>query len=81
MTDRCTDLSRRHYAALGAMADDKMNFLTLGEFPRGIGFGILAELMRRGLAERGISERFQGKTGWRITAWGLSCVAAENSGT
>jgi hypothetical protein len=50
------------------------NYLIICEFPRGVGYGMLAELMRRGLAGMGISERFQSKAGWRITALGLECT-------
>jgi hypothetical protein len=75
MTDCCFGLGRRHVRALKTLALDRMNYLILGEFPRGIGYGILEELMRRGLAEMGISERFRGKAGWRITARGIACEA------
>lgn len=76
----CRDLKPRHIVALVRMRDDERNFLVLGEFPRGIGHGILAELMRRGQAAMGISERFRGKAGWRITASGLQCLASRLAG-
>lgn len=81
MTDCCGNLGSRHVLALKSLAMDRINYLILGEFPRGIGYGILAELMRRGLVEMGISERFRGKAGWRITACGLECEARKGLDT
>lgn len=72
----CRGLKPRYIEALTRLGEDEKHFLVLGEFPRGIGYGILAELMRRGLTEMGISERFRGKAGWRITALGLHCLAS-----
>ncbi len=71
----CQDLKPRYLQAMATLGADAQHFLVLGELPRGIGYGIIAELMRRGLAEMGISEKFRGKGGWRITALGLECLA------
>ncbi|TCH97629.1 hypothetical protein EJV46_16045 [Roseococcus sp. SYP-B2431] len=76
MTFELVRLDRRHLAALATMAGDRMSYLVLGELPRGIGHGIMHELMRQELVEMGISHRFPGKAGWRITARGLEVAGA-----
>lgn len=74
-------LRRRHRAALVIFELRRADYLILGELPRGIGDATILDLIRMGLIEMGISERFIGKAGWRITDAGAAlCELAGNFG-
>jgi hypothetical protein len=66
--------TRRQLNALREMQSINGRYLTLGELPRGVGPGIMAQLTELGWAESGQSDRFSCRVGWRITLDGLTTL-------
>jgi hypothetical protein len=64
--------TRRQLDALRGMQSISGRYLSLGELPRGVGRGIMAQLTELGWAETGQSDRFSCRMGWRITLDGLT---------
>jgi hypothetical protein len=72
-------ISNRQIAALREMQACKDRYLTLGELPRGVGRGIMVQLVARGFVEAGLSERFCCREAWRITCDGLERALAPDA--
>jgi hypothetical protein len=64
-------LSKRDLNALQVMARSPGDFLTLGQFSRGIGRGTLLRLAHLRLAGQGMSHRFPSQSGWKISEQGI----------
>jgi|SRR5665213_1748232 len=60
-------LTNRERRALERLSLDRGEFLIKGKFPSGIAAGTLDGLVELGLAERGLSARYVGLEGYRIT--------------
>jgi hypothetical protein len=72
-------ISAPQFAALREMRTCGDRYLTLGELPRGVGRGIMEQLVARGFVEAGLSERFCRREAWRITPDGFERTLAPDA--